>query len=87
MNKDELNEGWWRCMEYMDAVKLALNHAVGGLEIHDILYYEDNDSFYVEFTAHEHLYDAGFRLDGSFVRSCFKACKEGITSWVETTKT
>ena len=80
--KENLNPGWHYVPEYWPAIYLALNHAAGGLEIHDVLYYEENDSFYVELTEHEHLYDMGYRLDGSFVRSCFHAVKRGITSWI-----
>ena len=83
--KEELNPGWFYVPEYWPAVYLALNHEAGGLEIFDVLYHEETDGFYVELQDGKY-YDMGFRLDGSFVRSCFKAVKEGITSWTKIKK-
>ena len=69
--------------DYYPAICLALNHAAGGLEIHDYMYDEDKDIWFVELTNGKY-YDHAFQLDGSFVRSCYKATKEGITSWMDT---
>ena len=85
MAEEKLNPGWSRCPEYLGAINLALNSVAGGLKIHDMLYYEETDSFYVELTDTKHVsgnyYDMGFRLDGSFVRSCFKAVQGGTIVW------
>jgi hypothetical protein len=90
MNKDELMPGWFRCTEYFPAIELALNNAAGGLTVHDILYWEENDSYYVELSdtskyyGDRGYYDMGFRLDGKLVRSCFKAVEKGVNLWTET---
>lgn len=81
--KEKLNPGWHYVPEYWPAIYLALNHAAGGLEIFDVIYYEENDMFYVELEEHGY-YDLGYALPGPFVRSCFKAVKRGITSWIKT---
>jgi hypothetical protein len=71
--------------DYYPAICLALNYEAGGLEIFDYMYMEDHDSWYVECNDNGyHIH--GFRLDGKFVRSCFKACKEGVISWIKTKK-
>lgn len=66
--------------DYHAAIELALNLPAGGLEIHDWLYLEDVDRWYVELTEHGMHFDS-FPLDGSFVRTCFAAVKKGITSF------
>ena len=66
--------------DYGPAIYLALNHAAGGLEIHDYMYDEEKDLWFVE--CNDSLgYIPAFKLNGSFVRSCYKAIKGGITSW------
>ena len=67
--------------DYYPAVCLALNHEAGGLEIHDYMYDEDMDLWFVELTERT-LYVSAFQLEGKLVRSCFKAIKRGVTSWV-----
>ena len=68
---------------YGPAIYLALNHSAGGLEVHDYIYNEDMDLWYVE--CSERGFDvAALQLEGKFVRSCYKATKEGVTSWTET---
>lgn len=71
--------------EYYPAICLALNHEAGGLIIHDYVYDEEFDIWYVELeqgTYHDHV----FQLQGQFVRSCYKANKKGVTSWIKTKK-
>ena len=91
-DKEELMPGWHRYPEYYPAIHLALNAEAGGLEIHDFIYSEEHDKWFVELTdtGGEYLggeyYDMGFQLDGSFVRSCFNAIKErGPLSWINKT--
>jgi len=67
---------------YHPAICLALNHEAGGLKIHDYMYDERIDLWFVECTEHDY-YENAFQLTGKFVRSCFKACKEGVTSWTK----
>jgi hypothetical protein len=81
--KENLNPGWHYVPEYWPAIYLALNHAAGGLEIFDVIYYEENDMFYVELEERGY-YDMGYALPGPFVRNCFHAVKKGITSWTKT---
>jgi hypothetical protein len=66
---------------YRPAIELALNFSAGGVEIHDFLYLEDVDRWYVDLTERGMHFDA-YPLDGSFVRTCFAAIKKGITSWI-----
>lgn len=66
--------------DYYPAICLAFNHIAGGLDIHEWLYVEDMDVWYVSVTDHGVSFDA-LGLDGKFVRSCFKACKGGSNSW------
>ena len=67
--------------DYYPALCLALNHEAGGLEIHNYMYDEDMDLWFVECSERD--FDiAAFRLEGKFVRSCYKAVKKGVTSWV-----
>ena len=70
--------------DYGPAIYLALNHAAGGLEILDYIYSEDNDVWYIEVQQGKY-HDYGFVLEGQFVRTCYKATKRGVTSWVEKT--
>ena len=66
--------------DYGPAIYLALNHAAGGLEIYDYMYMEENDIWFVE--CQDTLgHIPAFKLDGSFVRACYKATKRGVTSW------
>jgi len=66
--------------DYYPAVCLALNHSAGELEVHNYMYDENVDLWYVE--CSERGFDvAAFQLEGKFVRSCYKATKEGVTSW------
>jgi hypothetical protein len=87
MSDDELMEGWFRYPDYWPALHLALNAAAGKLEIHDAIYSEEHDKWFVELTdtggdfEGGEYYDVGFQLDGSYVRSCYKACKRGNTQW------
>jgi hypothetical protein len=82
---EQLHEEWYRYPEYAPALDLALNYAAGGLEILDSLYHEENDSWYVEVQEGDY-YDMGFRIDGSFVRKCFKVTQKGVKSWIKTKK-
>ena len=67
--------------DYGPAIYLALNHAAGGLEITDYMYLEEHDIWLVDCT--DSLGDiSAFKLDGSFIRTCYKATKRGITKWV-----
>ena len=66
---------------YGPAICLALNHGAGGLEIHDYIYDEDKDLWFVELTEHNDFYISAFQLRGYLVRSCFKAIKRGVVSW------
>jgi len=66
--------------DYGPAIYLALNHSAGGLEIYDYLFNEDMDLWFVECSEGDFYLDA-FQLEGSFVRSCYKATKRGVTSW------
>jgi len=90
VGNDELNAGWHRYPEYWPALELALNAGVGKLEIHDAIYSEEYDKWFVELTdtggdfAGGYYYDCGFQLEGGLIRSCFKAIKEGITQWIPT---
>ena len=88
---DDLQPGWFRYPEYWPALELALNHAAGGLTILDAIYSEEYDKWFVELEdTSEYFggtyYDMGYQLDGSFIRSCYKAVKEGITSWTKIKK-
>ncbi len=66
--------------DYGPAIYLALNHAAGGLEIHDFVYVEEYDVWVVD--CSEGKYDTDrMKLEGGFVRSCYKATKKGVTSW------
>lgn len=65
---------------YGPAIYLALNHSAGGLEIYDYMYNEDMDLWYVE-CSERGFSDSTHSLEGKFVRSCYKATKEGVTSW------
>jgi len=69
--------------DYGPAIYLALNHLAGGLEIYDYMYNEDMDLWYVECSERD-FGAAAFQLTGRFVRSCYKATKEGVTSWIQT---
>jgi len=91
MKEDTLNAGWFRYPEYWPALYLALNHEAGGLEIHDAIYSEEYDRWFIELTDTDgeynggYYYDMAFQLEGFYVRSCFKAIKErGDISWVNT---
>lgn len=66
--------------DYGPAIYLALNYAAGNAEIFDYFYDEDYDLWFVEVNDNG-IYVPGFRLEGSYVRSCFKAVKRGIKSW------
>ena len=69
---------------YGPAINLALNHPAGGLEIHDYMYNEEKDIWYVECTdSRTGWYVAAFELEGPFVRSCFKAANQGINCWIK----
>jgi len=70
--------------DYYPAICLALNTGAGDLTIHDFMYYEEFDIWYVELTDLD-IYEHAFGLEGKFVRSCFKAYKKGITSWTKVT--
>ena len=66
---------------YYPAICLALNEEAGGLKILDYIYMEEYDMWLVD--CEENGYHIhGFKLEGAFVRTCFKATKEGI-SWVQ----
>ena len=67
--------------DYWPAIELALNHAAGGLQVIDFMYEEEHDIFYVDVEEHGHDYST--HLEGKFVRTCYKASKEGVTSWIE----
>jgi len=69
--------------DYGPAIRLALNHIVGGIEIHDYMYDEEKDMWFVALTDENFgMRVDAFQLDGSFVRSCFKASKRGIKAWI-----
>jgi hypothetical protein len=87
---DELMPGWHRYPDYWPALHLALNSDAGGLEIHDAIYSEEQDKWFVELSDSGgecgEYYDVGFQLDGKYVRSCYNAIKErGEVSWVHPT--
>ena len=69
--------------DYAPAIYLALNHAAGGMEIHDFVYAEDYDVWVVDCSEGDFHTDR-MKLEGGFVRSCYKATKEGVTSWTDT---
>jgi len=68
--------------DYGPAIYLALNHAAGGLEILDYMYMEESDVWFVECDDKNFGHIPAFKLNGSFVRACYKAIKSGITRWV-----
>jgi hypothetical protein len=65
--------------KYIEAAKFALNSEAGSLVIHGIRYNEDKDKYKVS------VFDDGWytvKLNGSFIRSCFKWIEEGrSTKW------
>jgi hypothetical protein len=67
---------------YGPAIYLALNHAAGGLEIHDYIYLEEYDVWVVDCNEREFHTDS-MKLEGSFVRTCHEATKKGVTSWTQ----
>jgi len=69
--------------EYYPAICLALNAEVGALIIHDFIYMEEMDVWYVDLTDDIGIREHAFMLDDKFVRSCFRAHKRGITSWTK----
>ena len=66
--------------DYYSAICLALNQEAGELEIHDYTYIEEYDIWIVDCSDHNFHTDR-MKLEGSFVRTCFKATKKGVTSW------
>jgi hypothetical protein len=88
--EDKLTAGWFKYPEYYPALHLALNAVVGGLTIHDAIFNEDRDVWYVELTDESaslggRYYDLAFQLKGKFVRSCYKAYKGGMRQWIPKT--
>ena len=82
MSDDELNPGWFRHPEYLPAIQLCLNYEAGHLEIHDTIYSEEYDAWFVELTdTRTGYYDMGFKLQGRLVRTAFKALERGPVSW------
>lgn len=69
--------------DYYPAICLALNAEAGDLTIHDFMYHEEMDIWYVEL-ADLDLYEHAFQLNGWFVRSCYKAYRKGVISWIDT---
>jgi len=67
--------------DYGPAIYLALNHTAGGVEIRDFVYAEDYDVWVVDCSEGKFHTDR-MKLEGSFVRSCYKAIKRGVTSWI-----
>lgn len=67
--------------DYASAIKLALNGFIDDTTIHDFIYNEDNDMWYVEITEPGWGHIECFGLQGVLVRSCYKAVQQGITKW------
>lgn len=68
--------------EYYPAICLALNYEAGGLEIHDYIYMEEMDVWYVDLTD-LNICEHAFVLEGKFMRSCYKAYRKGVKSWID----
>lgn len=69
--------------DYAPAIRLALNGFIDDMIIHDFMYREDNDMWYVELTEPGFGYVECFSLQGVLVRSCYKAVQMGITRWTK----
>lgn len=67
--------------DYLPAIKLALNYHVGGLKIINYEYFEEMDIWHIEATEQGLYHVKDFTLEGNFIRSCYKAAKEGVRLW------
>ena len=67
--------------EYASAIRLALNCSIDGIIIHDFMYHEEKDVWYVELTDPEWGHLEAIPLQGNLVRSCYKAVQMGTTRW------
>lgn len=82
IDRTDLEPGWYRDADYLPVIQLALNFEAGQLTIHDFIYSEEHDLWFVELTDERTgYYDMGFQLSGSFIRTCFKAFRKGKSSW------